>query len=131
VVLVVDDERDIAELLAYVLAKEGHVVHCASSAQAALLVLTQLPVELVLTDYMMPVLDGAELLRTMRATPETAHIPVLVLSALSEETVRARCPDMDDFLQKPFKVANLLVLVRKLLEGSAGEDSNADMASSA
>jgi CheY-like chemotaxis protein len=119
VVLVVDDERDIAELLDYLLSREGHTVHSVSSVESALLTLTQLPVDLVLTDYMMPDLDGADLLRTMRATPELAHIPVLVLSAQSEEAVRARCPDMAGFISKPFRVEVLLGLVHSHLKDLA------------
>jgi CheY-like chemotaxis protein len=115
VVLVVDDERDIAELLVYLLTREGHTVHSVSSAESALLALTQLPVDLVLTDYMMPVMDGADLLRKMRATPELADVPVLVLSAMSEEAVRPRCPGMTGYIRKPFSVDVLLGLVHSHL----------------
>jgi two-component system phosphate regulon response regulator PhoB len=119
VVLVVDDERDIAELLDYLLSREGHTVHSVSSVESALLTLTQLPVDLVLTDYMMPDLDGADLLRAMRAAPELAHIPVLVLSAQSEESVRARSPDMAGFIRKPFRVEVLLSLIHSHLRDLA------------
>jgi DNA-binding response OmpR family regulator len=114
-ILVVDDEWDIAELLTYLLAREGYRVEHAQDGAVAYRLLMERPWDLVVTDLMMPVLDGSDLVRRIRASPGLAAIPVMMLSSLPEYLVRARCERVDAFLRKPFRVGELLGGVRQLL----------------
>ena len=72
-------------------------------------------VDLVLSDYAMPGMDGAELLRTLCGKPDTAHVPVVLVSAFPEEAVRRNCASMRAFLRKPFRASELLDTVREIL----------------
>jgi two-component system, OmpR family, response regulator VicR len=114
-ILVVDDEWDIAELLIYLLAREGYGVEHAQNGEIAFKMLTERPWDLVLTDLMMPVLDGSDLLRRIRARPGLAAIPVMMLSSLPEYLVREKCERVDAVLRKPFQVGELLGLVSQLV----------------
>jgi CheY-like chemotaxis protein len=114
--LVVDDEPDIAAVLADILEDEGYRVVTAFHGQAALEVLARESFDLVISDLMMPVLNGAELLRRLRAEPRWAQLPVVLISAAPvDEGVRALA---DAFLTKPFDLAALLDTVAALLSGS-------------
>jgi CheY-like chemotaxis protein len=115
VLLVVDDEAELAEALIFVLQAEGYVTRYASNGLDALALLSTTSVDLVLTDYMMPVMDGFELLRTMRATHGMDSTPVLVLSGLPELIVRTKCGSKVPFLRKPYTASQLLERVRELL----------------
>lgn len=111
-VLVVDDEPTILEMLIDVLGDEGFTVQTATDGRQALdRVLTTLP-DLILTDLMMPLLDGRALLRSLREQPHTAHIPVLLMSAAGH----LRADDtFSGFIAKPFSIETLLAeLLRHL-----------------
>jgi CheY-like chemotaxis protein len=114
-IVVVDDEQDISELIGHVLEREGHRVFCASSAAEALRHLQDAEVDLIVTDYSMPDMDGAAFLRTLCGNLYLADIPVIVVSAFPEEQVRMNCATMQAFVQKPFKNAHLLQVVREIL----------------
>ena len=114
-IVVVDDEQDIADLVGYVLEREGHRVFCASSAAEALRYLKYAEVDLIVTDYSMPDMDGAEFLRTLCGNLHLARIPVVVVSAFPEDRVRKNCETMQAFVQKPFRTAHLIQVVRELL----------------
>ena len=114
-ILVVEDEAPIREVLAEILRDEGYAVLVASDGAAALVVVAERRPDLVLTDAMMPRLDGLGLLRRMRADPRTAAIPVIVSSA-------ARHPSPADlegaaFLAKPYDLDEVLRAVRDGLRG--------------
>lgn len=117
-VLVVDDEFGIAELLDAVLTDEGHRVLIASNGRHGLEVLAKERPDLVFLDYMMPVLDGAGVLRGLAADPALHGIPVVVMSSMPEATVAERCLGYATFLRKPFKIAQVVALADLLL----GED---------
>lgn len=114
-ILVVDDEWEEVEILTFLLLAEGHRVKNAANGLKALLELSSSAVDLVLTDFMMPVMDGCELLRMMRTNPEMALTPVLMISALPEAVVRMKCEPVGAFLHKPFSPEQLLRQVRDLL----------------
>ena len=115
-ILVVEDEPAIAELLVEVLMGSGYLVqHAANGLQAWNLLRVSCPPDLVLTDVMMPELDGTALMGRMRATRELEPIPVLVLSALDKEEVRSRLPLLKAFLPKPFQIGQLVANVDSLL----------------
>jgi len=110
-ILVVDDEWELAEVLIYLLHGEGYCMQYASNGEAALQLLSERRIALVLTDYMMPVMNGCELLQHMMRTKNLAAIPVIVTSALPEEVVRDKCAPVQSFLQKPFTASRLVQVV--------------------
>jgi two-component system response regulator FlrC len=114
--LVVDDDEDIVETLAALLEHEGYRIRRATSGGEALRLLENDPVQMVITDYAMPGMDGPELLRIMCEKFDMKDVPVVVVSATEEEVVREKCPTMAAFLLKPFKPDALVRVVRRLLE---------------
>jgi two-component system, OmpR family, response regulator VicR len=114
-ILVVDDEQEVAELMIYLLQSEGYGARHAPDGEVAVQVLQQNPAALILTDYMMPVMDGLQLLQALKAKEETAAIPVVMLSALPEEVVREKGEPVRAFLRKPFRATELLTSVRQIL----------------
>jgi CheY-like chemotaxis protein len=114
-VLVVDDEWAIAGWLEAILSDIGHRVVVASNGKRALEVLENEPVHLVITDFMMPLVDGPALIKAMKAEGRTAAIPVIVMTALPEDAVRDRLQGYSALLRKPFREIELLEAVAKLL----------------
>ena len=127
-VLVVEDEPDIVELLTHYLQSEGWSVAVAADGRAALDRLKQEPVDLLLLDLQIPGVDGLAVCAAVRADPQTRDLPVVMLTARSDETDRILGLEMgaDDYLVKPFSPKELLARVRALfrrLERHAGADS--------
>ncbi|WP_232797103.1 response regulator [Blastococcus atacamensis] len=120
-VLVVDDNADMRAYLARLLGPLWSVRTTADGAEALAAVAERQP-DLVLTDVMMPRIDGFELLRALRADPATRHIPVIMLTARAgqEASVEGLEAGADDYLAKPFRAAELLARVRVALERAAG-----------
>ncbi|WP_375500150.1 SpoIIE family protein phosphatase [uncultured Jatrophihabitans sp.] len=116
-ILVVDDNADMREYVSDVLAGE-YLVETASDGAAGLAQAIADPPDLILTDVMMPVLDGFGLLKALRGEPTTAHIPVVMLSARSgeEAAVEGLEAGADDYLVKPFSQRELRARVRTNLE---------------
>ena len=85
--LVVDDDPHVCELLRRLLARFGHAVSCAGSGAEALATLREAAPDLVILDWMMPEIDGAEVLRRLRADPATSGVPVMVYTAADEPHV--------------------------------------------
>lgn len=110
-VLVVDDEFGIGETLHAVLGDFGHRVLLALNGREALQRLAEEPVDLILSDYMMPVMDGAALLAAVRANPRYRAIPFVVICALPQTLLRGTLEGYDDFLQKPFRMIQIVDLV--------------------
>ncbi len=115
-VLVVDDEFGIGELLEALLQDEGHRVLTAIHGRHALERMAVARPDLVISDLMMPVMDGAALLRAMRDNAEFANIPFVLMCALPESAVRERVQGYTAFLRKPFKLAAISALTASLLE---------------
>jgi CheY-like chemotaxis protein len=115
-VLVVDDEQAIREFLDDILTGEGYQVSTASNGQEALTHLATAQPDLVLLDIMMPVLDGREVLRRMRADPTLSRVAVLVMSAAADPGPLAG--GFDSFLPKPFDLDRLLSAIEELLRSS-------------
>lgn len=113
VVLIVDDEFGLAELLGAVLADEGHKIRVAMNGMQALDQATMERPDLILTDMMMPVMDGAGLIKALRADANLADVPVIVMSSMPEASVAARCSGYVAFLWKPFNVVQLLEVVSR------------------
>ncbi|WP_242333447.1 MULTISPECIES: response regulator transcription factor [Anaeromyxobacter] len=115
-VLVVDDESDIREAVAEVLADEGYVVHGAGDGAEALRKARAVHPNIVLLDLMMPGMNGWEFRAAQKGDPELSDIPVVVLSALG----RVAGMDAAGFIQKPFDLDELLDAVREYADGHAG-----------
>ena len=115
VVLVVDDEFGIAMLIEDVLVDEGHRVLLATNGRQALNTVNDERPDLVLTDFMMPVMDGATLIESLAADPVLKTIPVAIMSSLPEAAVAERCSGYALFLRKPFKISEVIAIVTDLL----------------
>ncbi|MFE3030940.1 SpoIIE family protein phosphatase [Streptomyces canus] len=115
--LVVDDNADMRAYLTQLLQPDYDVLLAADGRAALEMALAQ-PVELVLSDVMMPRMDGFELVRALRADPRTARLPIVLLTARAgeEESVQGRHAGADDYLAKPFSARQLLARVRTGLE---------------
>ncbi len=116
-ILVVDDNEQNIELLEAMLLPQGYDVISARDGIEALERVEQFTPHLVLLDVMMPRMDGFEVTRRLRGRPETASVPILMLTALRELSDKVRGLELgaDDFLSKPFNRIELLARVRSLL----------------
>jgi DNA-binding response OmpR family regulator len=114
-ILVVDDEDAVLDALSVLLEDEGYRVLTAEDGEAALARIAEERPHVVLLDVMMPKLDGHEVLRAMRATPELARLPVLLMSAAHGSQARV---EGVPFLRKPFDIAELLERIQEALSGS-------------
>ena len=125
-VLVVDDERNIRELLRYSLGQAGYeVAECEDGSQVLAAVRTYKP-DLIILDLMLPGIDGLEVCRMLKARPEAAAVPIIMLTARGEEIDKVIGLELgaDDYLTKPFSPRELAARVRAVLrrvqkEGSA------------
>jgi two-component system phosphate regulon response regulator PhoB len=116
-VMVVEDESAIVTMLRYNLEKEGYRVCEAADGEEALTVLAERNPDLVLLDWMLPVMSGIEVCRQIRRKPRTRDLPVIMLTARGEEAdkVRGLNTGADDYLAKPFSLPELLARVKALL----------------
>lgn len=114
-ILVVDDEPLIAMALEAALEDAGYGVVTAANGRQGLERLAEAPrPDLVLTDMMMPVMSGAEMLRAMAADPDLAGIPAIVLSSLPEKTIRARANGAAAILRKPYTAEEVLGVIARV-----------------
>ena len=123
-ILVVDDQRAASELLAGVLQARGYEVSIAASGEAALEAVPRAAPDLVIADIRMPGIDGYELCRRLRAEPDTALLPVILVTSLEaiDERVRGLEAGADDFLSKPVNWEELFARVRSLLRTKRLQD---------
>lgn len=126
-VLVVEDEPAQREVLAYNLEAEGFVVNRAEDGEEALLLVDEVVPDVIVLDWMMPNLSGIEVCRRLKTKQETRSIPIIMLSARSEEVDRVRGLETgaDDYVIKPYSVIELMARVRSQLRrvrpAAAGE----------
>lgn len=114
-VLLVEDEFLIAMSAEGILEEAGHAVAHASDGRQALDVLTSMTPDLVLTDYMMPRLDGAGLIRAIRNVGRLREIPIILMTAVPADKIAGMQLPIDAFLQKPFSDAELERVVARIL----------------
>ena len=116
-VLVVEDEPDIAALIAYQLTREGFRVETSGSGTEALVAIDKEAPDLVVLDRMLPGLSGDEVIQRLRDDPETLSIPVLMLTAKREQEDRIEGLELgaDDFLTNPFSPRELVLRVQAVL----------------
>ena len=119
-VLVVDDDPAILEICSDLLQTEGYTVSVATNGQQALEQIRMDPPHVILMDIMMPVLDGVEACRQVKANPATAEIPVVLMSARTNLTRQSQdLASADALVAKPFDIDHLLNTIHDLV----GEDS--------
>jgi len=122
-ILIVEDEFAIADLLEMVLTDEGYHVLMAANGRQGLERLSEGPrPDLIISDYMMPVLDGAGLIQAMRESEVQRAIPCIVMSSMPEANVRERISDYAAFVRKPFQITALVRLVAAILDTSVPGD---------
>lgn len=114
-ILVVDDEPASAEVLSLILEEEGYRTACAADGRQGLMRVHDLRPQLVVVDFMMPVMNGADMGKALRESSQTRHIKILMNSSLPEDTVRQHFGKYDAFLRKPYNVDVALKLIAALL----------------
>ncbi len=116
-ILIVEDEEALATLLEYNLGKESFDVALASDGEEAMLKIEEEAPDLVILDWMLPKVSGIEVCRRLRARPDTRNLPIIMLTARSEEADRIRGLETgaDDYLTKPFSTNELIARVRAVL----------------
>ena len=116
-ILVADDEEDVRELVSYRLTRSGYDVIDAADGEEAFRLASESVPDLMVLDVMMPRLDGYELTRRVRAEESLRSVPVILLTARSQETDVSRGFEVgaDDYLRKPFNPDELVARVRAVL----------------
>jgi two-component system phosphate regulon response regulator PhoB len=119
-VLVVEDEASLATMLRYNLEKQGFRVEEALDGQEAMARIEEVAPDIVLLDWMLPVMSGIEVCRQIRRRPSTRDLPVIMVTARTEEqdAVRGLNTGADDYITKPFSMDSLLARMRALLRRS-------------
>ena len=120
-ILVFEDEPDIGGLIAHALEREGQAtVELVGSGDAALAAIAERPPDVVVLDLNLPALSGFEVCRILRGRPATCHLPIIMVTARTQEVDRIAGLDMgaDDYLTKPFSLRELSARVRALLRRS-------------
>ncbi len=116
-VLVVEDEPAQREVLAYNLEAEGFAVSKAENGEEALLLVDEMAPDIIVLDWMLPNVSGIEVCRRLKMRPDTRSVPIIMLSARSEEVDRVRGLETgaDDYVVKPYSVVELMARVRSQL----------------
>ena len=116
-ILIVEDEAPLVAMLRYNFEADGYDVAEAGDGEEAMACIAEDPPDLVILDWMLPVTSGLEVCRRLKRAPQTRTLPVIMLTAKGEEADRVRGLDSgaDDYIAKPFSVAELLARVRAVL----------------
>jgi two-component system phosphate regulon response regulator PhoB len=116
-VLIVEDEEALVELVSYNLEKEGYEIGIAYDGEEALLTIEERQPDIVLLDWMLPKLAGIEVCRRLRSKASTRNLPIIMLTAKSEEIDRIRGLDTgaDDYMTKPFSMSELTARIRAVM----------------
>jgi len=119
-ILIVEDEPAIREMIGFTLLREGFEFTEAGDAEEAQAMLTASPPDLILLDWMLPGLSGIDLTRRLKRNPDTREIPIIMLTARSEEASKVQGLDLgaDDYVTKPFSPRELVARVRAVLRRS-------------
>jgi CheY-like chemotaxis protein len=128
-VMLVEDEYGSAEVTQMLLESEGYRVTAAANGTAALELLSGEKPAVIFSDFMMPHMTGGELGAAVRAQPNLADIPFVIVSGTSEEVVRSSFSDYDAFVPKPFTAAVILELTAHFVANGRGPtDTHAEAA---
>lgn len=124
-VLIVDDNKNNSEIYKIYLESEGYTVLSAENGEQGLTLIKEILPDVILLDIMMPVMDGYQMLETLRTDSSTTDIPVLVLTVRTNthDVVKAFQMGANDYLKKPFNVDELIARANKLLKLKQTQDS--------
>ncbi|WP_407316258.1 response regulator [Pseudomonas sp. nanlin1] len=114
-ILIVDDEYLIADILSFALEDEGYMVVTASNGMKALEVLDRERPELIITDFMMPVMDGLEFAKTVRERPAFSALPILLMSGAQADIGHQRPDLFIGVFEKPFDIERVIGRVKQIL----------------
>ena len=116
-IVIAEDEQAVSELLRYNLEAEGYDIAIANDGDEAMLLLDERVPDLMLLDWMLPKISGIEICRRVRARQETANLPIIMLTARTEEADRIRGLETgaDDYVTKPFSTNELMARVKAVL----------------
>lgn len=116
-VLLIEDEPNIIEAISFILSRDGYTVHCHADGETAMDKLRSQTPDMVILDVMLPGRSGFDILRDLRATQETSHLPVMMLTARGQTKDRelAERLGVDLFLTKPFSNTEVRDHVRDLI----------------
>ena len=125
-ILVVEDEPGIQELISYGLRQTGHEIFCAGDAEQAMKIVNDVLPDLVLLDWMLPGMSGIELAKILRRTPRTKNIPIIMLTARSEECDKISGLEIgaDDYITKPFSIRELVARIKAVLRRRSPESAD-------
>jgi CheY-like chemotaxis protein len=118
-IVVVDDLADLREVTVMLLEYEGYKVLSAADGSSGLQLAVENDADLVLLDYLVPGMDGADVGLALRAHPKARRARIVIMSATPEKEIRKRFDDYDEFLKKPYPPADMLELIAFLLESEA------------
>lgn len=126
-ILVVDDEPDVTDLVAYHLKAKGFHVECLNDATASISKARQVQPDLVILDIMMPHLSGIQVCRILRADPKLSRVPIVFLTAKAEapDRIEGLESGADDYLGKPFSPKELVLRVESILRRVAAPKETA------
>jgi two-component system phosphate regulon response regulator PhoB len=129
-ILVVEDEKDLQEVLAYNLRQAGHAVALADDGRAALDLARAQPPDLILLDLMLPDLAGTEVCRALKSDPATRHVPVVMVTAKGDEIDRVVGFELgaDDYVVKPYSVRELVLRLHAILRRRSAPPDPAGLA---
>ncbi len=125
-ILVVDDEKDIIELIEYNLKKEGFSVIQAYDGEAAVSIAKKQQPDLLILDLMLPRMNGIDVCKAIRANPATVDLPIIMLTAKTDESDKVLGLEIgaDDYITKPFSVKELIARVRTILRRLREKESS-------
>lgn len=131
-ILIIEDERSLAEVLAYNLEKEGFEVSTAADGQEGVRKAQASPPDIIVLDLMLPIIEGYEVCRILRSDAKTQNTRILMLTARSEEVDEIVGFNMgaDDYVTKPFKIKPLIHRIKALLRRNAATEQARDIISS-
>jgi phosphate regulon transcriptional regulator PhoB len=116
-ILIIEDDRDIVEMLDYNLKEEGYDTISALNGEEGIALAGNERPDLIILDIMLPIMDGFEVCRTLKKDDRVAHIPIIILSAKSQETDKVVGLELgaDDYVTKPFSPRELIARARAIL----------------
>ncbi len=121
-ILIIDDEEDILELVRYNLISEGYEAVCTDSGEKAIALAGSEPFDLLILDLMLPGMDGIEVAKKLRADPKTRLLPIIMLTAKSEDADIVAGLDLaDDYVTKPFSPKILCARAKAVIRRNSGE----------
>ena len=118
-VLIVEDSKALVKMLSFLFMSRGIEVITAMNGAKAMEQIKESVPDIIITDLLMPKMDGFELCKALKKDPELKHIPLIVVSALSSAKNKEQLLSLgvDDYLQKPFEPAELIAIAEKALNG--------------